>query len=125
MSIYGTGPKGKATRLHAELVRSRGRCEAQGHGFGSCAGVLECAHIISRRYSATRTDERNAWALCKAHHMRLTAHPDEHMALVGVTIGMVLFGELKERALSNVRPWKPWEWEAEVERLAGLLREAA
>lgn len=106
--------------MHAELVRARGRCERCGS-----TNQLECAHVISRRFSATRTDERNAWCLCSSCHRRLTLHPDEHMAFVGVTIGMDVFDELKTKALSNLRPWRDHEWQAEVVRLRALLREVA
>lgn len=118
--MYGKGPKGKATKLHAQLVRSRGRCERCGS-----SGPLECAHIISRRFSAVRTDERNAWCLCSSCHRRLGLHADEHMQLVAVTIGMDLFHELKQKALDNLRPWKDHEWQAEVERLQQRLGEVA
>ena len=113
---YGAGPKGKATKLHSELVRSRGRCEKCGK-----VGVpFDCAHIIGRRYSAVRTDETNAWCLCKGCHMRLTEHPDEHMWFVAQTIGMDTFYELKERALAGVKANDAF-WLGEVERLERLL----
>lgn len=122
--IYGKGPRGKATRLHSLVVRARGRCEASGLGFGDCKGALECAHILSRSYANTRTDERNAWALCKKHHFHLTGNPHEHMRLVELTIGMAAFEELWERARTP-HAWKQHEWQAEVDRLTALLREAA
>ena len=119
MSVaYGKGPKGKATRLHSLVVRKRGRCER----CGSTAN-LQCAHIIGRKFSATRTDERNAWCLCASCHRRLTDHPDEHMAFVAATIGMDEFAVLKERALGNLRPWKEWEWQAEADRLKAILED--
>lgn len=112
----GKGAKAKATRLHSELVRSRGRCERCGK-----AGVtFDCAHIIGRRYSATRTDETNAWCLCKGCHMRLTEHPDEHVAFVAQTIGMAAFDVLKTKALEGVRSNESF-WKSECERLTTLL----
>lgn len=119
-SIYGKGAKAKATRLHSELVRSRGRCER----CGRTDKALQCAHIIGRRYSATRTDERNAWALCAGCHMRLTEHPDEHMQFVAQTIGMDAFHEMKTRALAGVKANDAF-WQAEAARLAALLKDAA
>lgn len=114
-SIYGKGPRGKATRLHSLVVRARGACERCGR-----TETLQAAHIISRRFAATRTDETNAWCLCAGCHRRLTEHPDEHMHFVAQTIGMDQFDVMKAKALSGVHA-KPAFWEAEVERLTALL----
>lgn len=118
-STYGKGARGRATKLHSLVIRSRGRCEKCGS-----TNALQTAHIISRRYAATRTDETNAWCLCAACHMRLTDHPDEHMAFVGQTIGMGAFEVLKRRALAGVKTNDAF-WLAECERLKALLEEAA
>ena len=118
-TTYGKGARGKATRLHAELVRSRGRCERCGS-----TSNLQCAHIIPRRFAATRTDETNAWCLCAACHMRLTEHPDEHMAFVAQTVGMDAFYALKTRALTGVKATQGF-WLDECARLSALLKEAA
>ena len=115
-SAYGKGSKGKATRLHSLVVRSRGSCERCGSGNG-----LQCAHIISRRYSATRTDEVNAWCLCAGCHMRLTQHPYEHMEFVAQTIGMDRFDVLRAKAEAGVKTNDAF-WQGEVERLTGLLQ---
>lgn len=84
--IYGKGDRGKATYLHAKLVRDRDICEARDwpiwptpHG---CAGRLECAHIISRRYANTRTDLDNAICLCSSAHRYFTANPLDFAAFV-------------------------------------------
>jgi hypothetical protein len=116
----GKGRKEKATRLHSLVVRSRGRCERCGI---TDYPKLQCAHIIGRRFAATRTDERNAWCLCARCHFRLTEHPDEHMAFVGQTIGMDAFHELKTKALAGVKTSEAF-WTAEVERLQALLNQA-
>lgn len=117
---YGRGPKGKATRLHSQVVRARGRCEK----CGMVDGTLQCAHIIGRTFAATRTDERNAWCLCASCHRRLTDHPDEHMQFVAQTIGMDEFHRLKTKALAGVKTNDAF-WLAEVQRLQQLLEEAA
>ena len=114
----GKGPKGKATRLHSLLVRSRGVCER----CGRTDKPLQAAHIIGRRYSATRTDETNAWALCAGCHMRLTEHPDEHMHFAAQTIGLDAFDALKAKALAGVKGSDAF-WQAEVERLSALLED--
>lgn len=115
-TTYGKGARGKATKLHSQLVRSRGRCERCGS-----THMIQTAHIISRRYANTRTDENNAWCLCAACHFHLTDHPDEHMHFVAQTIGMDEFDRLKQKALGSGRV----DWEAEVLRLQGLLKDVA
>lgn len=107
---------GTADRLFSEIIRARGRCE-------NCNETdyltLQCAHIIPRRYSVTRTDERNAWCLCWFCHRRFTDHVDEHMDFVDRTIGRELFLELKREALSG----RKVDWRTEVLRLRSRLRE--
>lgn len=135
MTTWGKGPRGKATMLHSYLVRSRGACQRCGKpgedqtvripGLGTFVlpiGGLDCAHIVPRRYVATRTDERNAWALDRGCHRRLGEHADEHMHLVAQTIGMAQFDRLKTRALSG-QQGKDSFWLAEVDRLTALLAE--
>lgn len=115
MSVaYGRGPKGKATRLHAQLVRARGRCERCGSDQN-----LQCAHIRSRRFSATRTDLTNAWCLCAGCHFLTGDDPDEFLALVKRTIGRAAFNRLKARSLETAKV----DWDAEAKRLAGLWRD--
>lgn len=62
--IYGSRWKGEATYMHSLFVRARdGRCMNCGATEG-----LQCMHIMSRRYSATRTAEDNAIAGCGRCH---------------------------------------------------------
>lgn len=124
--LYGKGPKGKATRLHAQLVRSRGRCEACAVGWEPMPispGPLECAHIISRRYSATRTDETNAFALCSSHHRYFGLWGMEFARFIESKIGVEGYDALKDKAERNPRPWKESDWKTEVVRLSALLAE--
>ena len=121
-NIYGKGPKAKATKLHSLVVRARGRCERCGE---SDYSKLQCAHVISRRYSATRTDERAAWCLCAACHLHLGLNPYDHVEFATQTLGEELYAELREKAMSNPRPWKPAMWQAEVDRLTALLAEVS
>lgn len=134
---WGTGPKGKATRLHSIVVRSRGACERCGRAgemqtvkvpgvpvLDLPIGGLQCAHIIGRRFSATRTDERNAWALCAGCHMRLTEHPDEHVHFTAQTIGLDVFDVMKQRALAGQKSSDAF-WRDEIVRLSALLGGAA
>jgi hypothetical protein len=71
-NIYGKGKKGKATKLHSLVIRTIGMCERCGD---SEYEKLQCAHIISRKYNATRTDLRNAFCLCATCHSYFTDHP--------------------------------------------------
>lgn len=112
--------KGKADRLFSQLVRARGACEKCGERDYS---KLQTAHIISRRYSATRTDPRNAWCLCARCHLRLTDHPDEHVVFTLETIGSEVFDELKAKALAGIDGSSQVYWESEVVSLQGLLAE--
>lgn len=117
MSVaYGKGDHGKATRLHSLLVRSRGRCERCGEADYS---KLQCAHIIRRRYSATRTDETNAWCLCASCHFRLDGHPDEFMEFVEQTIGRAKYDSLKKKAMTVTKV----DWKAEALRLSELVKQ--
>ena len=112
--------KEKATRLHSLIVRSRGRCEHCG-----TTANLQCAHIVSRRYSATRTDLENAFALCAGCHMRFTEWPLEFAHFVLSKIGEEKYRALREKAHN---PLVKVDWPAEAERLAAIweqIEEAA
>lgn len=116
-TAYGKGPRGKATMLHSKLVRSRGQCENCGSEH-----ALQTAHIIGRRYVATRTDERNAFCLCAKCHFRFTEHADEWLAFIDLTIGRAEYERLKAKALAGGKSSDVF-WLAEVERLSALLAE--
>lgn len=107
---YGRGAKAKATKLHSVLVRQRGVC-------ARCRlpdpSKLQCAHIISRRYSATRCLLDNAWCLCASCHFTVDTHADEKLQLVGCTIGETRYYALKALAL---KPTKV-DWQVELKRL--------
>lgn len=74
------GAKGAADRIFSEIIRSVGYCE---NCFRKPPLVqLQCAHIISRRYSNTRVDIRNAMCLCAGCHRYYTDHPVEFSKFV-------------------------------------------
>ena len=78
--------KRKATTLHSQYVRARdGRCVRC--GATSESAQLQCAHIISRRYAATRCDENAAVCLCAACHRYLTEHPHAHVSFFTLYLG--------------------------------------
>lgn len=106
------GDKGACDRIFSQLVRMRGACQRCG-AFTN----LQCAHIISRRYSATRCDLKNAWCLCARCHFWVDGHFEAKWALVVSTIGEDAFQSLTEWAYANNAPW---DWKAEKERLSRL-----
>lgn len=111
--------KRKATTLHSAYVRARdGRCVR----CGSTTGQLQCMHVFSRRYAATRSDERNGHTGCAACHRWLGENPLEHVTFFRQYLGDEVFFALKDKAYAGVgaRSSKAF-WQAEVERLAELL----
>jgi hypothetical protein len=111
--------KRKATTLHSQVVRARGRCER-------CDAPpwkqLQCAHIVSRRYAATRTDENAAWCLCAACHRYLTENPFEHVLYATKTHGEDGYRALREKAYAGVgKVMKADFWRSEIARLAEVL----
>jgi hypothetical protein len=75
-------------------------------------GPFECAHIRPRRFSWTRTDERNAWCLCVPCHRLVDGYLSEFNALVEATIGWELYAELEEKS----RRRDKFDWKTELER---------
>lgn len=108
---YGTGAKAKATILHSKIVRAlHPMCER-------CLSkpTTDCAHIISRSFVWTRTEEANAWGLCRGCHMRLTKEPYEHVQFAIETRGEAGYAALRQRALEGVN--RKFDWDAELKRL--------
>lgn len=103
--------KNKATKLHAELVRARGACQNCG-----TTRNLQCAHIVSRRFSNTRTLTGNAFCLCAKCHMRFTEWPLEFAEFVVAQIGEDAYEQLKQLALAGGKV----DWEAELQRLRAI-----
>ena len=125
-SFYGKGPKGAATRLHAQLVRQRGVCQAaaaQQGGFidwhPACAGKLETSHIISRRYSHTRTALDNALCLCSGAHRHVTDFHGHHLDLVALVYGPGHWADLYARAQLTGK----FDWEERVKELNRIATE--
>lgn len=108
--------KAEATRLHSQIVRSRGYCENCGNAYLSTGSKLECAHIVSRRFSRTRTDTTNAFCLCSKCHMRFTEWPLEFAAFVVQEIGQDGYDLLVRRAHSTEKV----DWFDELDRLRAV-----
>lgn len=116
-TAYGTGPRGKATRLHAQIVRARGTCEND-WSTTQHSGQLQCAHIISRRYASTRTDLDNAYCLCAACHRYFEEAPLEFAKFVYATIGETKYEELRKKSLGI----KKVDWVVETARLNAIWK---
>jgi len=89
--------KAECDRLFSLIIRSRGRCECE----GTHVGNLQCMHGFSRRYLGTRWDERNAFCGCARHHMVFTHDPIRWDLWMLDRLGLELYSELRERALST------------------------
>ena len=111
------GPKAKADKLFSLYIRSRGVCEACGDRDYT---KLQTAHIVSRRFNATRVDPANAYAMCWKCHHHFTAWPLEFAAFVVKTKGQAEYDRLKAKAEAGVKVNDAF-WLAEVERLSALM----
>ena len=112
--IYGKGPKGKATRLHAQIIRDRGACECCGS-----TNHLQCAHIISRKYSWTRTSLDNAFCLCASCHRHFTDNPVEFGQFTVQKIGEEGYAGLIEKRNSIDK----FDWDKEADRLYDVAKQ--
>jgi hypothetical protein len=115
--IYGKGPKGKATKLHSLIIRSLGMCERCGTHEN-----LQCAHIVGRSYSATRTDLRNAFCLCAGCHLHFTYHPVEFAKYIKSRELEELYEDLWSFAQEQRKFSKPF-WEDRVEFLTDIHKQ--
>jgi len=113
-NIYGKGAKGKATKLHALIIRSRSSCECC-----SRTNNLQCAHIISRKYSWTRTALDNAFCLCASCHRHFTDNPVDFGRFTIAQIGEEAYQSLLDRRNSIDK----FNWDDEVERLLAIAKD--
>lgn len=112
------GAKAKCDKLFSEIIRSIGECEAAGYAPGPCSSQLQCMHIISRRFSNTRTDLRNAFSGCAAHHRYYTDHPREFSKFITETWAQDYYDQVyqKSQGLGKV------DWDEEYERLKTIKK---
>jgi predicted restriction endonuclease len=113
-NIYGKGAKGKATKLHALIVRAHGSCLKCGTD-----QTLQCAHIISRKYSWTRTDLDNAFCLCASCHAYFTDHPVDFGQFTIDQIGDDNYTALLRKRQSTDKV----DWDVEAKRLEEIARD--
>lgn len=117
---YGTAAKAKATKLHSLLVRTRDGFRCRWCGVHKDDGKqIQCAHIISRSISATRTDEKNAVALCASCHWKQSKNPLVWARWLEDELGREHLDDLLERGVSGVKV----DWGSEVERLQYIIDE--
>ena len=82
--------KKRADRYFSLWIRRRdGVCQSTrltGHGAERCTreSNLQCAHIHTRSYSATRLDPENAVALCRSCHVFFTQRPLEWKVFINI-----------------------------------------
>jgi len=107
------GDAGKSDLLFSRIVRSRGRCER----CGDTEGPFDTAHIVRRRYSATRCIEDNAWCACRSCHRTVDNWEGEYMRLVDQTIGRDRYDELCQLAQQGTQMSSVLFWRGERERL--------
>jgi hypothetical protein len=93
-----TSLRHEADRLFSRRVRSRGICQALSFDAVECAGPLQTAHVVRRRYLSVRWDDDNAACLCAAHHVYFTHHPLAEERFHNQLLSPARFAELKARA---------------------------
>lgn len=113
------GNQGLCDILAGRIVRSRGRCQ-----YPNCPRTdVVWAHIIRRRYSATRCLEDAALALCPTHHDRVDNWAHEMLLVVNATIGGQRYYELQQIAEAGHPLSATLFWQSEAERLKARCRE--
>ena len=110
------GDKAKADRLYSLIIRSIGYCEAEGWNSVKCTPQLQTMHIISRRYSNTRTDLRNALSGCAAHHRYFTDHPREFSHFISDTWAARTYEEIHWKSQQSTKV----NWADRVHFLTGI-----
>jgi hypothetical protein len=111
---YGKQAKAKATKLHSLYVRTRDNFTCRWCGATKDDGKqIQCAHILSRSISATRTDENNAVALCASCHWKQSKNPLVWARWLEDELGREALDHLLEIGVPGVKV----DWDAEVKRL--------
>ena len=110
--------KKRADKAFSLYIRNRDQvCQANRTRPDTCESPyhLQCAHIVTRSYSATRLDATNAVALCRSCHMHYTHRPLEWEQFVTTELMTEDdFYRLKVRALAGARRAHAIDWEEEA-----------
>ena len=107
------GAKAKADKYFSLIVRARGKCE----NCGSTAN-LQTMHVISRRYSRTRCDLRNAFCGCARCHRWFTDNPLAFAAFVTDRLPSDDYDDLCQNARTMVKV----DWDYEANRLQTIWK---
>src|SRR6267143_5144406 len=92
--------KKKCDQLFSEIIRSDGSCEAWLFDDRQCSQQLHPAHIISRRFNSTRTDLRNGFCLCAAHHRYFHDFPRQFSRFITTTWAQDYYDELYAKSIN-------------------------
>ena len=105
------GAKARADKLFSEIIRSIGFCENCGK-----EQWLQCAHINSRRFNATRCDTRNAFCLCAGCHRYYTDFPREFSRFITTTWAADYYDMLFQTSRTATKV----DWDERVEFLTRI-----
>ncbi len=106
--------KKKADTAFSLMIRQRdGVCVANRARIDTCESprFLQCAHIHSRGYTATRLDPENAVTLCRSCHMYFGNRPLEWEEFVDEVLGENYYKRLGIRALAGAHRGRAIQWE--------------
>ena|SRR3990167_932684 len=110
--------KKKATNLWSAIIRSQAICEAEKYEVG-CSKQLQAAHIITRKRSATRTDLRNGFLLCAAHHRYFHDFPRQFSRFITTTWAQDYYETVYQKSIVPTKV----NWEERVEFLKRIINE--
>lgn len=107
------GTKAKADKLFSEVIRSIGYCESCGS-----SDWLQCAHINSRRFNATRCDTRNAFSLCASCHRKYTDFPREFSRFITTTWAQRYYDDMYQKSRTATKV----DWNERIEFLTRIKK---
>jgi len=102
----------------SKIICSAGSCEAEGYGGRRCSNQLQAAHIVTRGRSATRTDTRNAFCLCFAHHRWFHDYPREFSKFITQTWAQEYYDRIYQKSITPAKV----NWKERHERLKEIYR---
>lgn len=109
--------KNKADKLFSQSVRARGVCQRCGRT--PPAVVLHCSHVMSRKYTAIRWDERNALCMCQGCHFWQHQNPAENALFLLEVVGETELDALRKEALAYTGTISKVDYESLVKELEG------
>lgn len=109
--------KGKCDIIFSKHIRSIGYCE---NCYKNPDQVqLQCAHICSRRFSATRTLLMNAFCLCAGCHRYYTDYPREFSKFITGTWAQEYYDEVFSISRTHLK----MDWTEQFKYLKELTKE--